>query len=233
MPADAVSPTRHAAPVSGFNQSLMMGMKRISYRIPTTPRERDAIGRLRHACYVREGAITPTASGILWDDLDEAPNCVVLGVYLDNQLVASMRSHRVTRGAPSPAMQIYEDCLAPYLDRGLVISDPTRFVVDLEVSKEHPFVTYATARIGWLTSRFFGASFGIATVRIEHRAFYKRLLGFNPIAGPRRYPLLKSDIFLVGATHDDVEAHITARYPFMLTTDEELQEIFAPAAAAA
>jgi hypothetical protein len=229
--AQPVEPVRAEAP-SAFNQSLIEGMKRITYRVPQTQKERDAIGRLRHTCYVREGAIDPKPSGILWDDLDDAPNCAVLGVFLDGRLVASMRSHRVTVGAPSPAMQIYADCLEPHIAAGTIVSDPTRFVVDADVSRDHPVVTYATARIGWITSRHFGARFGIATVRREHKAFYKRLLGFADIAGPRRYPLLKSDIYLVGRDYDGVVSHITQRYPFMLVSDAELEQIFGEAPAA-
>lgn len=209
-----------------FNDKILELMKRIEYRLPRCQSEREDIARLRHRCYVNEGAIDPQPSGMLWDHLDDLPNARVVGVYLDGELVASMRSHRVSAMDMSPGVQIYSDLFQPYLSQGIVVSDPTRFVVDFEVSRAEPLVAYATARIGWLTSEFFGARMGVATVRREHRAFYQRLLGFQLLGGPRRYPLLASDIWLVGRDYDGVLGHITARYPFMLTSSSELRTIF-------
>uniref|UniRef100_UPI003F74E680 N-acyl amino acid synthase FeeM domain-containing protein n=1 Tax=Klebsiella pneumoniae TaxID=573 RepID=UPI003F74E680 len=67
----------------------------------------------------------------------------------------------------------------PAVEAGEVIADPTRFVVDHEASRQHPGITYVAARIGWMLADYFEATYGVATVRREHMAFYRRLFGME------------------------------------------------------
>ncbi len=227
--AVATPATLAPAPLeSSFQANIRAALSRSEYRCPETRGEKDEIARLRHRCYVYEGAIEPNPSGMLWDSLDELPNARVVGVYFDGKLVASMRSHRVALGSVSPGTEIYGDILSPMLEAGEVISDPTRFVVDHEVSLEHPAITYVAARMGWLLGDYFQATFGVATVRREHMAFYRRLLGFEFVAGPRKYPMLASEIWLVGKAYDAVRSHISSKYPFMLCSPAEQLRAFGP-----
>ncbi|WP_440136426.1 N-acyl amino acid synthase FeeM domain-containing protein, partial [Escherichia coli] len=76
-------------------------------------------------------------------------------------------------------------------------------------------MTYVAARIGWMLADYFEATYGVATVRREHMAFYRRLFGMEYVSGPRKYPLLASEIWLVGKSFDAVRSHISAKYPFM------------------
>jgi hypothetical protein len=50
-----------------------------------------------------------------------------------------------------------------------------------------------TTRLAWLASEYFQTHLLLATVRAEHRAFYRRVFGHRLICGLRHYPLRPGD----------------------------------------
>jgi hypothetical protein len=216
-----------------FAQNVTDLISRIEYRRAETDADRLAIYRLRYQCYLREGAIQPDESGLFRDDYDAAPNVWIFGLYLDGQLVSSIRIHVASAEHPiAPALTIFPDMLGPRIERGEVIVDPTRFVVDYDQSRQHPGLAYATVRLGMLASEHADADYALATVRTEHRAFYRRLLCMEPVAEPRAYPNLKDPINLMGVSFPEMRQRVYDRYPFMTSTAAEQEQLFGPKAQA-
>lgn len=212
-----------------FAQNVTDLISRIEYRRAETEADKEAIYRLRYQCYLREGAIQPDESGRFSDDFDAAPNVWIFGLHLDGQLVSSIRVHIATAEHPiAPALAIFPDILGPRIERGEVIVDPTRFVVDYECSRQNPGLAYATVRLGMLASEHGDADYALATVRTEHRAFYRRLLFMEPVGEPRAYPNLKDPINLMGVSFPELRQRVYDRYPFMMSTAAEQEQLFGP-----
>jgi hypothetical protein len=71
-------------------------------------------------------------------------------------------------------------CPSPKLDQGLVFIDSTRFVADPEKARNFPELPYVTVRLGSMAGVHFHADFGLAIVRAEHQAFYRRFFCRKP-----------------------------------------------------
>lgn len=212
---------------NAFVNSVTELLGRIEYRLAVTRQDRQAIYRLRYECYLREGAIRRNRSQLFHDKYDRAPNVWIFGVYMGDVLASSIRVHVATPEVPvSPGLSIFGDILQPRIDRGETIVDPTRFVVDHDLSRRHPGLAYATVRLGMLASEYFDADYALATVRREHRAFYKRLLCMEPVGEPRRYPSLREPINLMGVSFPLMRQRVYDRYPFMLSSAVEREFLF-------
>lgn len=212
---------------SAFARNVTELLGRIEYRLAASKEDRQAIYRLRYECYLREGAIRRNRSNLFHDSYDRAPNVWIFGVYLNDRLASSIRVHVATPEAPvSPGLAIFSDILQPRIDRGETIVDPTRFVVDHDLSRRYPALAYATVRLGMLASEFFDADYALATVRREHRAFYRRLLCMEPVGEPRRYPSLKEPINLMGVSFPLMRQRVYDRYPFMISSGVERDFLF-------
>jgi hypothetical protein len=215
-----------------FANHVMELLGRIEYRLAETKEDRQAIYRLRYECYLREGAIKPNKSGLFKDKYDNAPNVWIFGIYLGDRLASSIRIHAATREHPiSPGMEVFGDVLGPRVEAGEIIIDPTRLVVDHEMSRLHPGLAYATVRLGMLASEYCHGDFALATVRTEHRAFYKRLLAMDPIGEPRPYPGLKKPINLMGVHYPTMRDRVIGRYPFLASSRIEREFLFGGKAA--
>ncbi|WP_439574291.1 N-acyl amino acid synthase FeeM domain-containing protein [Phreatobacter sp.] len=212
---------------SAFANNVTELLGRLEYRLAVTKQDKQAIYRLRYACYLREGAIRRNKSELFHDRFDRAPNVWIFGVYLGDVLASSIRVHVATPDVPvSPGLSIFGDILNSRIDRGETIVDPTRFVVDPDLSRRYPALAYATVRLGMLASEYFDADYALATVRREHRAFYRRLLCMEPVAEPRRYPSLKEPINLMGVSFPLMRQRVYDRYPFMISSGVERDFLF-------
>lgn len=126
-------------PESGFSRAISEFLPFVECKKPSGQAELEAIYRLRHLAYLREGALLPGAPELFRDTYDESDNCCTLGCYVSDRLASSIRIHLGTRSQPCfPAMEAFSDILAPMLDRGLRIIDPTRFVVDATATRLFP-----------------------------------------------------------------------------------------------
>lgn len=210
-----------------FSERLVDFLDVIECRPVDTGEEREAVFRLRYDAYVREGAIPIGFSKRFTDAYDDAPNAWIFGIYIEGRLASSIRVHVASPEHPdAPCMMVFSDILGPEIERGHSIVDPTRFVADHNMARLHPELPYVTVRLGFLASEYFAADIGLATVRAEHQAFYKRLFGLKPLCEPREYPSLMKPISLMAIHYPTVREGIMARYPFMRSTSEERATLF-------
>ncbi|HVV92262.1 MAG TPA: hypothetical protein VHD15_02475 [Hyphomicrobiales bacterium] len=187
----------------------------------------DAIFRLRYDAYLRERTIGERPSRRVADRADGAANAYVFGLWLDGRLASSIRVHVASPEHPdTPAAHVFPEFIEPALAAGKTIVDPTRFVADYDVARINPELPYLTVRLAYIATGYFRADLGIATVRAEHQAFYRRLMAFEPVCPPRPYPGLIKPISLMSVDVPALREHVAARYPFFRHSAEEAASLF-------
>lgn len=202
-------------------------LEHVDYRLATTAEEKEKIYRLRYRAYLREGAILPSPSERITDRYDDAPNAWTFGIYIHGELYSSIRISVLTsewRGSPSSEM--FADMLHPELDRGRIIVDPTRFVADPEKAKRFPELPYVTVRLGWIACGHFNADIGLANVRPEHRAFYRKVFLQEPLGEPRFFPGLLKPVGLMAARYPSIREKVFQRFPYMRSSAFERRMLF-------
>lgn len=202
-------------------------VEKADYRLADTPAERLAVFRLRYQAYLREGAITANETGLFSDPLDDQPNALIYGVYLNGQLASSIRLHVATPEYQNlPALNVFSDLLSSEIAAGKIIVDPTRFVADRDLSRQHPELCYVTTRLAWMVSEYFQANYLLATVRTEHQAFYRRTFGHRVVCDARHYPSLTKPISLMALDFMPNRERVLTRYPFFRSTFFERRMLF-------
>jgi len=202
-------------------------LEHVDYRRAETPEDKDRIYRLRYRAYLREGAILPSQSERVTDAYDDLPNNFIFGIYFHGELFSSIRISVLTsewRGSPSSEM--FSDMLHPELERGKLIIDPTRFVADPDKARRFPELPYVTVRLGYVACAYFNADIGLANVRPEHRAFYRKVFLQEPWGEPRFYTGLIKPVGLVAARYTDIRERVFQRFPFMRSSAFERRMLF-------
>ena len=118
---------------------------------------------------------------------------------------------------------------SPRLDRGEIIIDPSRFVADPDKAKRFPELPYLTLRLAYMACEYFNADLGLAIVRAEHQAFYRRVFLQETIAEPRLFPGLLKPVGLMAADFPAMREKVFERYPMMRSTAFERRMLFGPA----
>lgn len=205
-------------------------LDKIDYRLAETDADREAIYRLRYRAYLNEGAIEPNPTGMVTDPHDTKSNSWVFGIHVDGELSASIRISVASPVYPtSPSVDVFPDILGPELERGKIIVDPTRFVADPDRARRLPELPYVTVRLGYVACCHFNADIGLATVRAEHRAFYRRVFLQQPMCEPRAFPGLLKPVGLMAADYREIQERVYARFPFMRSSAFERRMLFGPA----
>ena len=212
---------------SRFAATLIDLLDHVHYRRISPADHFDPVYRLRYEAYRRENFIPVNSQHITRDEFDDLPNCYCFGVYVDDQLVSSLRFHVVTPAQPwSPCMTVWPDVLQPLLDRGQSFIDPGRFTADFEASLAYPALPYLTLRLAAMACEYFPVRFCMSAVRPEHTAFYKRIFGAMPLGDQRTYANLTFPMQLYAAEVPAIRDRVADRYPFFMSTPEERDALF-------
>ena len=212
---------------SQFAETLIDLLDRVQYRRVSVSEQLDPVYRLRYEAYRRENFIPINSQEITWDDYDNAANCYSFGVYIDSELVSSIRFHHVTaENRTSPSRTIWPEILEPMLDRGESYIDPSRFTADHDASLALPALPYLTLRIVAMASEHFRARYCISSVRAEHAAFYRRVFGSRQLGEERSWGELLFPVGLYAAEVPEIRDRVAERYPFFMSTAEERQALF-------
>ena len=166
------------------------------------------------------------------DQYDDLPNSWTFGVFLFGELYSSVRISVLTPDGGSPcSAEAFGEILHPRLDRGEVIIDPARFVADPDKVKRFPELPYLTLRLAYMACEYFNADLGLAIVRAEHQAFYRRVFLHETIAEPRMFPGLLKPVGLMAADFPTMKEKVFERYPMMRSTAFERRMLFERAGA--
>jgi hypothetical protein len=201
---------------------------RVDYRLIETPEEKDSIYLMRYKAYLHGGLILPSESRRIRDVYDDAPNAWIFGIYLDGELCSSIRLHVLTSECRmSYTTELFGDVLHGRLDRGEVFVDPARFAADPEKAKRFPELPYVTLRLAYLACDHFNAGTGLAMVRTDHQAFYRRVFLHETITEPRAFPGWHSKkVTLMASDFRTLRERVLTRFPILRSSAFERRMLF-------
>jgi len=211
---------------SNFATTLIDLMDRVEYRWVSSD-QMDPVYRLRYDAYRREEFVPVNARQVVRDEFDELPNSYCYGVYIDDQLVSSVRFHYLTpEFRDSPSHSVFTDVLDPLLDQGMTILDPGRFTADYEASLAFPALPFLTLRIATMAVWHFSVKYCLNAVRPEHAAFYRRVFRSTQFSEARYYHGLSFPMVLYACDIPVIYGDLLRRYPFFRSTSEERKMMF-------
>ena len=213
---------------SRFVDHVFSLLERVEYRRVETLAERDEAFKIRYDAYRRENFIEASHDERLYDAAyDESPNGSIFGVFIDGEMASTIRIH-VARHEDEvlPSTAVFGDVITPRLRQGQAIVDSTRFATKLELSRKHPELAYVSVRLTWLAAEHGEVDYHLATTRVEHQAFYKRVFGHEAWCEPRDYPLLNRRVVCLGLDFPAHKSRVEERYPFFRSTAAERERIF-------
>ena len=212
------------APLSVRGSALF---DRVDYRPIETPEEKDSIYLMRYRAYLHGGLILPSDALRVSDRYDDAPNAWTFGIYVDGELCSSIRLHVLTsEWRTSYATELFGDVLQPRLDQDEVFIDAARFVADPEKAQRFPELPYLTLRLVYLACEYFNADCGLALVRDEHQAFYRRVCLHETIGEPRSFPNVLKKVVLMASGLRARREEVLARFPIMRSSAFERRMLF-------
>ena len=218
------SPAEVSSTAVGRSSDLL---DQVDYRLAETPQEKEEIYNLRYRAYLREGAVAESPAQRVTDQYDDLPNSWTFGVYIQGDLCSSVRISVLTpEWRESCSAEAFGEILYPRLDRGEVIIDPARFVADPDTAGRIPELPYVTLRLAYMACEYFNADLGLAIVRAEHQAFYRRVFLHETIAEPRFFPGLLKPVGLMAADFPARRDKVFERYPMMRSTAFERRMLF-------
>jgi hypothetical protein len=202
-------------------------LEHVDYRLVQTEAEKEEIYNLRYRAYLREGAVKESAEQRVTDRYDELPNSWTFGVCLFGELLSSVRISLLTsEWRQSTSADVFGEILMPRLNRGEVMVDPSRFVADPDKVGRFTELPYLTLRLAYMACEFFKADLGLAIVRPEHQAFYRRVFLHETIAEPRLFPGLLKPVGLMAVDFPAMREKVFKRYPMMRSTAFERRMLF-------
>jgi hypothetical protein len=202
-------------------------LDQVDYRLAQTAAEKEEIYNLRYRAYLREGVIKDSLEQRVTDRYDDLPNSWTFGVCLFGELFSSVRISLLTsKWRQSTSADVFGEILMPKLDRGEVIVDPSRFVADPDKTGRFPELPYLTLRLAYMACEYFKADLGLAIVRPEHQAFYRRVFLHEIIGQPRLVPGLSRPFGLMAADFPTLHHKVFTRYPIMRSTAFERRMLF-------
>lgn len=215
------------APASRFAGALIDILDRVEYRRVRAEEQFDPIYRLRYEAYRREGFVPLANSAMVKDEFDDLPNAYSYGIYIDDELVSSLRLHYMTpQFRMSPSYSVFQDVLDPLLDAGHTIIDPGRFTADYEATLAYPALPFLTLRIAVMATWHFRVKFCLSSVRPEHAAFYRRVFQSTRLSEARYYHGLSFPMEMWACDCPVVYPGLLRRYPFFRSTEEERHRLF-------
>ena len=216
--------------IPSFSDRVLRFLERVEHRIARTDCEREAAFRLRYDAYVRNGLIEPRSDRRLFEPrYDNAANAWITLTFVDGELAATNRVNLgVGEKSVLPSMGVYPDLVAPRLRAGLAIVETTRFAANIEFSRSNPELAYVAIRPPYMAFEHFDIDVAVASPRLEHMAFYRRVLQFVQWCEPRCYPGMTAKFGCMGMDFHEVRARVEARYPFYKSTPMEREALFGP-----
>ena len=212
---------------SSFARNVSALLERTEYRRCDKGEDLEDIYRLRYKSYRSNDMVPDNENHTIYDDLDDVQNVYRFGVYIDQQLISTLRIHHVTMATPkSPSTKAFGDVVFPMLADGQTFICPSRFASDPEWSRIYPQIPYLTLRLAGMACFHFEAPYCLSTIREDHAGFYKRIYYSEMISGPRPYPGVYNQVVLYRADVSAIRERSFARFPFFKSTPMEQRLMF-------
>lgn len=212
---------------SSFSKNVAALLERVEYRRCESGEDLEAIYRLRYRAYRANGFVPESADRITTDPFDDTPNSYRFGVFIENELVSTVRIHHVTPEEPfAPIMSSFEDVLAPRLARGETFINPTLLAADPQAAVIYRALPYVTLRLAVIANSYFDTTSCICVIREEHTAFYRRVFGAVQVGEPRTYPPFTVPVMLYDANCAINMPRTLERFPFFRSKPVEQRLLF-------
>lgn len=214
---------------NSFVRAVQAVLERTEYRRCDTGEDFEQICRLRYKAYRINGFVGDLSDQALSDEMDDSPNCYRFGVFVDGELVSTVRLHHLTLEEQcAPVMQIFGDLLLPRLERGETFINPSLLAADPNLTRIHKVLPYVTLRLALIANYYFDTTGCINLIRREHTSFYKRVFLQQQIGEARTYPPFTVPVMLYNTNIPVDLAAIVHRFPFFRSTAMERRLLFSP-----
>lgn len=202
----------------------------LSVRVFDWQSDREALYRLRYRAYRASGWLPENSNGRYHDAYDDLPTTVNLGVYDGRHYVGALRlcfSLDEATGETLPCAPHYpEIAQVRQCHRGPIV-EISRLAVEPRLDKlAFKTTIYGTlVRAGCLVYEAAGATYVLVATHQRLQTFYKRMLGFAPLAGPAPYPPGNAPIVMLGADIAKARQQRQGRNAFFSFSSEEIAEM--------
>lgn len=160
----------------------------LDHFVARSPRQKEAIFKLRYDAYHGEGLIQGSHEASLSDWQDDERSSSIYGVTLHGCLVSTIRLSVISKEYRNcVTYRIFEDHLDPILDCGERLIDGSRLAVRCEDSALRRRIVMYTLLLAARLSSSLEANYGTMIARHSHAPFYERF-GFRVESGPFEYP---------------------------------------------
>lgn len=218
------TPTTESSP---FNRSILTLLERIEYRRCESGEDIEAVRRLRYDSFVSSGLLGEGAEKSYDDGLDGAGDVYIFGVYFDEVLTSTLRIHHLTAETPiGPAMRMFPEKMAPYLERGESFVQPSLFASTADASSLALAMPYLTMRLTFVAESYFKSTKCVGVIRSEHAAFYHRIFEAEQVGEFTTFPYYGRKLGLFMADRATSYDRVGRRYPFLLSTPLEQRLLF-------
>ena len=212
---------------SSFTRNVASLLERVEYRRCESGEDLEAIYRLRYRAYRANQFVPESPDRITTDIFDDTPNCYRFGVFIENELVSTVRIHHVSQAEPfAPIISSFEDVLVPRLERGESFINPTLLAADPQAAVIYRALPYVTLRLAVIANSYFDTTSCICVVRAEHAAFYRRVFGAVQVGEPRSYPPFTVTVMLYDANCAINMPRTLERFPFFKSKPVEQRLLF-------
>ena len=168
---------------------------------------------LRYRSYVAGAYINPSPTSLFSDNHDDDPNSRTVVVYAGGDAIGSARVSTMdvvdgsSISSPVPAHLVFPDEISsvmrqvPEADRPKRAVEITRLVRHPNFVEDQGLILLLLRLVGYIITEL-DADVVLSCVRRNHIPFYGRL-GLRRIAGPKLYPKLNFDTYLLARSRAD------------------------------
>ena len=124
--------------LSHFSSGLLDLLDRVEYRRIVSSEDMEAVGTLRAESYARGNVLSCDIGESLVEEIDFDSHAHVVGLYIDDELVSTLRVHHLTpEHRKGSSIKLFGDVLNPMLDRCMTFIDPSRFAAKIFCEDEY------------------------------------------------------------------------------------------------
>ena len=171
-------------------------------------RLREEVYALRYRAYRKEDAIEANAAESFEDEFDHQPNHILWALSSEEKVIGSIRTTWFDPNQPHsiPEMKAYADDISGGVPANARIVSGNRLVTDPDVVSITPQLVLLLLR-HYMVIAHQKADWAIAAVRVNHVAFYRRVLHLEKISDAKTYPGLRCNMHLLACDfHQNIGA---------------------------
>ncbi|MEL6436004.1 MAG: hypothetical protein AAFP99_04320 [Pseudomonadota bacterium] len=219
--------------LTAIERAMFLGLSEMHYRRIGGGTAMERVGQLRQRAFDARSVYDRKFGKCVVEDIDLRPETHVLGLFRDEELLATVRLNVIERGnTDSPACWMFGSVLGAMVDLGQRFIDPSRLAVLPDAAEAFPYLPILMLRQAVLATGHYTVDHCLSVIKPEHEGFYRRVFRSTRFAGPIQPADMQVNAVLLGSARSNGPA-IFKRYPIMMFTRAEQEAIFADVPAGA